>query len=427
MLIVPALHTILAASIVISLVYLTAMAGAAIVGALRVGGRRSERAAGDDALSMSRFTIPVSVIVPAPATTGSLSRAITAALALNYPEFEVIVVVEGGHPADIDALTREWQLEAKEFFYRCTIATAPVMRIHRSLRDSRLMVVDKAPAGHGDAINCGVNLARYRYIVSLSPALTYDPDALLRLMAAALRDPGNVLGASNHVEDGALFPRLVSIRSQMESRLAWSRLPSGVVPKRAVVAWRRDAVLGAGGFSVSAADTELEMMFRLQSPAAEAAGRFNRGTEVFGRMGPRTIGEILGQTGGRQRATMALLGACLTGAGRLAPRTLAYFVSADVLAPLAQSWVIVGTVAGAAAGWFDWSHVLQAVVWLSFGNAAVSAAALLLRGARPDAPETGELMRMLAAAPLEFVLVRPFLVGARLLGTFSLGSRHRHG
>src|SRR4029077_1766797 len=110
---------------------------------------------------------------------------------------------------------------------------------YRSGRDPRLMVIDKAGAGYSDALNCGVNVARYRYFMPVAPDVTFDRDALLRLMTAALRDPANVVGASNHVERGAasvgtdlgapfalsaLFQRLASARSLMDSRLAWRQL-----------------------------------------------------------------------------------------------------------------------------------------------------------------------------------------------------------
>jgi hypothetical protein len=90
------------------------------------------------------------------------------------------------------------------------------------------MVIDKAGAGYTDALNCGVNVARYRYFMPVAPDVTFDREALLRLMTAALRDPANLVGASPNVERGAdsvgkdlggthylraLFHRLASARS----------------------------------------------------------------------------------------------------------------------------------------------------------------------------------------------------------------------
>ena len=281
--------------------------------------------------------------------------------------------------------------------------------------------------------------------MSVSPEVTFDSDALLRVMAAALRDPANVIGASNHVERGAdpadaavsrastaesisggaaagmvarmsaLFQRLASARSLMESRLAWRHLGAGLGPSSAVVVWRRDSVIKVNGFSPTAADADLDMMFRLQTTGMDGAGRFDRGVDVFGQVGPQPMRGALNMAARRQSAALQILWACLRGAARaLDPKTLAYFIEAELLTPLAQTWIVVATVIGVGVGWFAWSTVALALVLLSFGNAAVTAAALLLRGATAGAPEEPELRRLIVAGPLEFVVYRPVLVGARL-------------
>src|SRR5207302_1213076 len=113
--------TLLASSIVVAVAYLSIVATLAITAALRAGGRREESAEAHEALSVSRFTIPVSIIVAVSKGATSIGRAVSELLALNYPEFEVIVVWDGAPQALLDDLGREWQLEAREFFYRKTI------------------------------------------------------------------------------------------------------------------------------------------------------------------------------------------------------------------------------------------------------------------------------------------------------------------
>jgi GT2 family glycosyltransferase len=442
------LHYLLTLSIVVAVAYLAIVAAVSIVAALRAGGRREEVIEDHEALSGSRFTIPVTIIVPVSNDTAAVSTAISSLLALNYPELEVVVVSDGTSQPALDSLVHDWQLAAREFFYRRTLETADVRRIYRSGRDSRLMIIDKAAGGYSDALNCGVNVARYRYVMSVSPEVVFDRDALLRMMSAAFRDPANVIGASSHVERGevneseraegaprstepgdasgiagrasALFQRLASARSLMDSRLAWRYLRAGLGPNGAVVVWRRDAVIKLKGFSATAADADLDMMFRLQTAGAEGADRFDRGVDVFGRVGPQPVRGVLRMSARRQTAAWQILAACLRGGARsLAPRTLAYFIQSEFLVPMAQAWIMVTTVAGASAGWVSWSTAALAFLALSFANAAVSAAALLLRGAAPGAPEEGELRALLWAGPLEFLIYRPLLVGARMAGTMS--------
>jgi hypothetical protein len=429
---------LLTGSIALALAYLTIVAALAIVAALRAGGRREEASEEHDALAVSRFTIPVSIIVPIANGTTAIHRTLTALLDLNYPEFEVIAVTEGVPQVMLDELAREWQLEAREFFYRKIINTAEVRRIYRSGRDPRLMVIDKTADSsasaratadkHRDALNCGVNVARYRYFMPVESGVDFDRDALLRIMRSALRDPASVIGASNHVEGGtvakgnrariiALFQRLASARSLMDSRLAWRHLSGGSGPMGSVIVWRRDSVIKAQGFSADAADPDIDLMFRLQTNGADSGsgGRFDRGVDVFGRVGSQPVRSAMAVSGRRQHAALQIAAAILQGrAGGLGLKTLASFIESEIVTPLAQLWIVLATIVGASAGWFAWTSVFLAVALLAFGNAAVSTAALLLRGSSAGSPEEPELQRLVIAGPFEFVFYRPILAAARL-------------
>ena len=128
-----------AGSIGLALAYLFAVALAVVVMAVRRGGRREDPPADHDAMSESRFTIPVSLIVPVGggADDADVDRTIDALLALNYPQLEVIVIADG--PSASEPLNAGWWLEARELFYRAALPTAPVRMMYRSARDSRLL------------------------------------------------------------------------------------------------------------------------------------------------------------------------------------------------------------------------------------------------------------------------------------------------
>ena len=413
------LQSLLVPSIVVALMYLGALAGAAVVAALNTGGRRDDVAGPDDAVSLSRFTIPVSIIVPTATDLSRVSHTIAALLGLNYPEVEVIVVVDGASGQAFESLAKDWALEAKEFFYRQSIPTAAVRRIYRSGRDPRVTLVDKATGHRADAVNCGVNIARYRYVTAISPDLTFDAKALLRLMSAPLRDPGAVLGASSHVEGVGLFERLGSARSLMASRLIWRALGRGFASPSSVHVWRRDVVLEAKGLSLTAFDPDLDLTRRavMAAVATGVPGRFSRGADVFGQAAAGTVARGL-RDGGRR--TMGVLG-CLRlltprGVRAFGASALAGFFASELLTPIAELWVIVGLTVAGALGVLPWGTLVAAVALLSFGHATVTTAALLMRGAASGSPEDGELTRLLVAGPLEFVLYRPVLAAASLTG-----------
>lgn len=415
--------------LILSLVYLGTIAAFVVVRALRRGGRRDDPAAGGEALALSRFTIPVSVIVPLgtdQANPRSVSTMIRNLLALSYPEFEVIVVADGLSADAVQTLADEWQAAPREFFYRDSLDTAAVQRIFRGADDERLMIVEKAAGGRADAVNCGVNLARYRYVAVITPDVTFAPDSLIRSMTPALADPAHVVAAVSHVERRrtgeeptawerltASVQRLSSVRAMMESRVVPADWLSGPCLRDSVMVWRRDAFLAARGLDAFAADADLDLMLRMT--LASRTARIARTDEVFGFATALRPDALFAVRERRQAAIMRVAGRWMRRPGE----RFAYFIGIELFVPLAQLCVVCSAVGamlvGALSGW----EGLAAVLILALGSAAISNAALLVRGASADAPDTLELKALIAAGPLETLLVRPLLALARIRGACS--------
>jgi hypothetical protein len=132
-------------------------------------------------------------------------------------------------------------------------------------------------------------------------------------------------------------------------------------------------------------------------------------------VGSQPVRSAMAVSGRRQHAALQIAAAILQGrAGGLGLKTLASFIESEIVTPLAQLWIVLATIVGASAGWFAWTSVFLAVALLAFGNAAVSTAALLLRGSSAGSPEEPELQRLVIAGPFEFVFYRPILAAARL-------------
>lgn len=140
-----------------------------------------------DVLAGSRFTIPVSVVVPAYNEEVLIRSTVRSLLALDYPEFEVIVVNDGSRDDTLALLQQAFDLETRETFFQKRFDTSPIHHVYQSRSDSRLRVVDKDNGGKADALNAGLNLARYRYICTVDADTVYLPDALLRAMRIPMR------------------------------------------------------------------------------------------------------------------------------------------------------------------------------------------------------------------------------------------------
>jgi hypothetical protein len=407
------LQVIVLAALGGSLGFLAAVALGTVVIAVRAGGRREE-AFNDDGALASRFTLPVSVVIPLGGHPELASRAIADALAFDYPEFEVIVVAQTLAHADLLRLRAEWHLEPREFFYRQVLPTSEVRRIYRSANNARLMLVDTLAGGVAQRLNCGVNLAQYAYVVAIDPTVAFEPSALMLAVAPALRDTANIVAVATHVERAASrearsmhgwsgrFQRLASARALMESRFGWDTVRAGVDPQSLVVAWRREAVVQAHGFAADAVDPVLEMLHRLR--AAHPHGSIVKQAQLFGRVQPRTPGAAIRSAAHEEQAVLATLLAQRVRRERGAATTLRRLVAADLAVPYAQAWAVAAALLCGAVGWMPWTAVMMALLLLSFCRALSSNAALLVRGSLPGAPDAHDLRRLILAGPLELLI-----------------------
>jgi poly-beta-1,6-N-acetyl-D-glucosamine synthase len=229
-----------------------------------------------DAIADSPFTIPVSIIVPAFNEEALIEASLHSLLRLNYPEHEVIVVNDGSTDGTLRKLREQFDLEPHESFVRQVFRTGFVRGMYRSRTDKRLIVVDKENGGKADALNCGLNVARYRYICTVDADTVFYRDALIRSMRLVLRDPAQVIGVTSNVTisrnpegcdlstDTMLttFQLLDYLRAFLNNRLGWSRLQFMLCSVGAFSIWRRDVVMELGGFSGNFTCEDIEFTFR---------------------------------------------------------------------------------------------------------------------------------------------------------------------
>jgi poly-beta-1,6-N-acetyl-D-glucosamine synthase len=256
----------------------------AAVSALENNVRRRESAAEDyEVLASSRFTIPVSVVVAAYDEETAIVPAIESLLALEYPEFEVIVVNDGSQDSTMQLLRETYALESYEVFVRAVVPSEPVSAVYRSETHPNLLVVDKANGGKADAMNAGLNVARYRYVCGVDADMIFERDSLLKGMRLVMHDPGRIVGVasqlsialdpeqtmsaprgSRRVDHRPLlaFQHLDFVRAFLNNRLAWSRLGFMLCASGGFHIWRRDVLEELGGYSLGFTCEDIELTFR---------------------------------------------------------------------------------------------------------------------------------------------------------------------
>lgn len=440
--------TALAALAAAAIVYLLAAyaIGGPVLFARRVmtafGRRRLRyRPPHDDAVASSRFTIPVSVILP---TDGEESAAAAAErlLTLNYPEFEVIVVNDGSLPA-LAALRERFDLHACEIFYRRSIGTSPVRAIYRSATQPRLLVLDCATGTRGDALNCGVNIARYRYVCCADRRARYDADALLESMHPAVEDPALVVGVTTTLgppreEPGehaaappdvwTTFARLSAARALL-SRSGGRNLSLSSEGLPGLALWRRDTLIEVGGFAADIDAEQVELTFRMHRHHLRDRRPY-RILHIAEPVGAAADDRMLGQLVAWHERQQRSMGAVLwryralmfnPQYGSLGTIDLPRYVFSRLVVPWLELMCLAALPLTPLLGVLTPLQLLFVLAALAFGNGILLNTALLM--APPGTHDEDALRRSILLAPLELFVSRPAQLYSRLAGMLRMFAR----
>jgi cellulose synthase/poly-beta-1,6-N-acetylglucosamine synthase-like glycosyltransferase len=269
---------------IVYLVLLAASIRAAIVQQRRISTLRLHR------LRTSSLAPPISVLVPARNEEKGIVESVRSLLALDYPELEVIVVNDGSTDGTLDVLRRSFDLVRTSILHVSEIPTMPVRGVYMSAKDRRLLVLDKASCGRkADALNAALNAASSPFVCAVDADAVLEQDALLRVMAPALTDPGRVIASGgivrivngSSVEHGAIrevrLPRTLIetlqvveyLRAFLIGRQGWAQFNLLVIISGAFGVFRRDLCRQIGGFRTSAIGEDMDLIVRMHRYARD--------------------------------------------------------------------------------------------------------------------------------------------------------------
>jgi len=398
--------------------------------------RRRYRPVDDEVLATSRFTIPVSLLLPIRGEIPNPAAVVRRLMAFRYPELELIVVVSGA-PTTLATLKADLDLRPGELFYRRSLPTGPVGTIYRSQSAPHLIVVEQPVTSEGDSLNCGVNLARYRYACVVDADSLYDADALVETMQAALEDPSLVVGVTTSMTVTPIETVAATLDGQAPTGLmaaarylaaARTRLltvgrrrldlPPGGCPGFTI--WRRDSIIEAGGFASDTSNVHADMTFRLHRHYGGDRRRYRiiHVTEPVGTVEPldartrmATSGHVPFGVLWRHRGL-----AFNPRLGRLGLLDFPRYVFNRVIAPWIELAALVLVAAAVPLGVITGGQLLLVIFIVALGSGTIATSALLLsadpaRDARPTA-----LFNLIVVGPVEYFLTRPALLWSRMSG-----------
>jgi cellulose synthase/poly-beta-1,6-N-acetylglucosamine synthase-like glycosyltransferase len=144
------------------------------------------------------------------------------------------------------------------------------------------MVVSKENGGKADALNCGLNFARYPYVCAVDGDALLEIDALLRVMNPIIDDPsvvaaGGIVRVVNgcDVSHGQVtnirLPRhavptlqvVEYLRAFLVGRVGWSSVGALLIISGAFGVFKRSVVVEVGGYETDTVGEDMELVVRM--------------------------------------------------------------------------------------------------------------------------------------------------------------------
>ena len=215
---------------------------------------------------------PVSIIIPAYNEEVTILHSIQMLLALDYPDFEVIIINDGSSDKTLETVLKNFEL--KEFTQNSTseIRTKSVKKMYNL---NNLILIDKENGGKADAINVGINYSSKKLICTIDADSILDKIALKQTVQPMLDDEsvfvsGGQLAVANGVQlkdnkvINSYLPKNIWIQWQiieylksfMIARYSMSKINSIMIMSGAFSVYKKKDLLAVGGFLTEDNDSD---------------------------------------------------------------------------------------------------------------------------------------------------------------------------
>lgn len=358
-----------------------------------------------DAIVRSPATPGISLIVPAYNEEATITESVRALLLLNYPAFEVIVVNDGAKDRTMAVLANVYEMLPAPASYAQPIPSQPVKEFYRSLAYPELVAIDKVNGGKADAINAGINAARYPLVCVIDADSILEPHALTRAVLPFVEDPdtlaaGGIVRIVNgcDVDSGrvtqvrlprnalAMFQVVEYLRAFLAGRVALSAGNMLLIISGAFGIFRRDAVVEAGGFRADTVGEDMEIVTRLHRIYRERGQKYRvvfQPDPVCWTEAPESMKILRNQRNRWQRGTLQVLGyhrkmILNPRYGMVGLFAMPYYLIFEALGPILELSGFVVTILALALGLLDWRFAqLLFLAAIAYG-AVISVGSVLL-------------------------------------------------
>jgi len=150
----------------------------------------------------------ISIIAPAYNESLNIIENVRSLLSSHYVNYDVIIVNDGSKDDSLEKLIEAYDLVKVNHLINYQIPTQPLREgVFKSTNPAfeKLIVVDKENGGKADALNCGLNISKSRFVACIDVDCLLLEDALQKMIKPFLEATGVKVIASGGVIRNSKF------------------------------------------------------------------------------------------------------------------------------------------------------------------------------------------------------------------------------
>lgn len=391
------------------------------------------------------YSKPVTILVPAYNEEVGIIATIHSLLNLDYPQTELLIIDDGSKDGTATAVIRQFDMEKADKPADLKLTTKPVQAIYRSRIHPNLWLIQKENGGKGDALNVGINYARFSYFCTIDGDSILDESSLLRVMKPIIKSDGKVIAAGGNVrivngldvEYGAVSSIKLSgrpyvvmqiveyLRAFLMGRIALSKYNLVLIISGAFSVFSKKHVIRAGGYNTTTIGEDMEMVVKLQRMVKEE--KLDNRIEfvadpVCWTEAPQTLTVLRKQ---RRRWHQGLLESLWAHRkmmfnpkyGAVGMISVPYFWLIECLGPLIELAGYVYVISAFFLGGIYYEYALALMLLLVLYGTVFSMAAVLLESwSLGTFPKIRDIFRMMILTLTEVIWYRPLTLFWRVEG-----------
>lgn len=400
------------------------------------------------------YYVPISIIVPAHNESVTIEATIRSLLGLDYKLYEIVVVDDGSTDDTCDIVRGAFQMTRIHCPIRRSIPCQPVEAVYEtSACKVPITLIRKRNGGKADALNMGINLARYPYFLCIDADSVLQWDSLKKVVRPILEDDrvvavGGAVRPCNGMEivDGKpvrykmpdkLLPCMQVLeydRSFLASRILFDQFNGNIIVSGAFGLFKKSLVIDCGGYDPATMGEDMELVVKLHVYCREneIPYRIRYATDaICWTQVPEKLRDLCRQ---RRRWHIGLY-QCMTTHRRMLANpkyglvsfvSYFYFLIYELLSPYIE---VFGTLTMVLAALLDFLNVPYMTMYLGIYivySSILSLTAFLARVHTIDLKLTpGDVLKAVGLCALEISCLRYILAWVRMTALFHYEQRKR--